>query len=154
MWGEESDQYAYQTLSVVLGCVRRFRNDMWLCKQGAQAQCPLPHHHAGNTLNMVVLPRGQCKRADKCLSCMHTHSYTRKKALPYMYPRRTLWQLYVDGMGGYLDTSVTSVNGPITPMLTLTFDSTVSSCCEKHWLCISVRVLWSIRVLKQQNIAI
>lgn len=30
-------------------------------KKGAGAQCALPHHDAGNTLRMVVLPRGQCE---------------------------------------------------------------------------------------------
>lgn len=53
------------------------------CKQGAWAQCALPHHHAGNTLSMVVLPRGQCRQANKCLACTHTH--TRKKECSSLY---------------------------------------------------------------------
>lgn len=83
MWRNESNQCEYQTLSVAL--VRRLRIDMWLCKQGARAQCALPHRHAGNTLSMVVLPGGQCKQANKCLSCTNTHAHTQKEECRSLY---------------------------------------------------------------------
>ena len=73
----------------------------------------LHHRHTGNTLSMVVLPGGQCKQPNKCLSYTraHTHTHTHtKNSAPYMHPqsplsKQPLQQAFVNRVGGYLDTT-------------------------------------------------
>lgn len=45
-------------------------------KKGAGAQCALPHHDAGNTLRMVVVPRGQCEHTAVFVA---THTHTKRE---------------------------------------------------------------------------
>lgn len=63
--------------SGALGAVRKTRARHVILQTTSSGT--LHHRHTGNTLSMVVLPGGQCKQPNKCLSYTHTHTHTYKE---------------------------------------------------------------------------